>query len=252
MLNRMKIIQLAGIVLLVILFVPNLTNQALGGGLLDKATGKVEVQDQTLKGEQPTKVPQTIIIKDFELASSNLDVDEGVLNHLAARPRVLPQLRQKNDPEQEARKLVNLMSKSLQKNFENAGITAQRIDSVKGLPKEGWLVRGVFTEVDEGGRMKRAVIGFGAGATSMEVQVSVADLAVDPDAPFIIFGTVKDPKQMPGAVVTRNPYVAAAKFVLEKNASEKDVTRTAKEIVQEIQKYPEKLTGSPSSIPPTN
>jgi hypothetical protein len=249
--NGMKVMQAAIIIVFGIIFETNLTNQALGGGLLDKATGKVEVQDQTLKGEQPTKVPQTIIIKDFELASTNLDVDEGVLNHLATRRRV-PILRQKNDPEQEARKLVNLMSKSLQKKFENAGITAQRIDSVKGLPKEGWLVRGVFTEVDEGGRMKRAVIGFGAGATSMEVQVSVTDLAVNPDAPFIIFGTVKDPKQMPGAVVTRNPYVAAAKFVLEKNASEKDVTRTAKEIVQEIQKYREKLTGSPSSIPPTN
>jgi len=107
-------------------------------------------------------------------------------------------------------------------------------------------------KVDEGGRMKRAVIGLGAGATSMEVQVSVTDLAVNPDAPCIIFGTVKDPKHMPGAVVTRNPYVAAAKFVLEKNASEKDATRTAKEIIQEIQKYREKLTGSPSSIPPTN
>jgi len=112
---------------------------------LDKTTGKAEVHDQTLKGEQPTKMPQTIIIKDFELASTNLDVAEGVLNHLTARRRV-PILRQKNDPEQEARKLVNLMSKSLQKNFENAGITEQRIDSVKGLPKEGCLVRGVFTE----------------------------------------------------------------------------------------------------------
>ena len=244
--------QAAIIVLFGFLFEINLTNEALGGGLLDKATGKVEVKDQTLKGEQPTKMPQAIFIQDFELDYENLKPDQGVLNRLGSRPRVLPPPRQKNDPEQTARNLVNLMSESLQKSFEDAGTTAQRIDAMKGLPKEGWLVRGVFTEVDEGNRMKRAVIGFGAGATSMEVQVSVADLAVDPDAPFIIFGTIKDPKQMPGAVVTRNPYVAAAKFVLEKNASEKNVTRTAKEIVQEIQKYRTKLNEAPGPTPSSN
>jgi len=252
MVSSMKIIQRSMIVLFVILCVVTSTNQASGDRLFDKAMGKVEVQGQALKGEQPTTKPQTIFIQDFELDYDNFKADEGVLDRLRDRPRVLPQLRQKNDPEQKARNLVNQMSDSLQKNFENAGIAAQRIDSVKGLPKEGWLVRGVFTEVDEGERMKRAVIGFGAGATSMEVQVSVIDLAVNPDAPFIIFGTVKDPKQMPGAVVTRNPYVAAAKFVLEKNASEKDVKRTAHEIVQEIQKYEEKLKEEAVPTPPTN
>jgi hypothetical protein len=252
MLNGIKVLQTAMIMLLAILFVTSLTNQALGGTLLDKAKGKVEVKDQTQKGEQPTKVPQTIFIQDFELDHENLKPNQGMLNRLESRPRVLPQLRQKNDPEQTASNLVNLMSESLQKSFENAGTAAQRIDAIRGLPKAGWLVRGVFTEVDEGNRMKRAVIGFGAGATSMEVQVSVIDLAVDPDAPFIIFGTVKDPKQMPGAVVTRNPYVAAAKFVLEKNASEKDVKRTAQEIVQEIQKYEEKLKEEAVPTPPTN
>ena len=252
MLNGIKILQTAMIVLLGIIPMTSLTNHGFAGELFDKATGKVEVQGQALKGEQPTTKPHTIFIQDFELDYDNFKADEGVLDRLRDRPRVLPQLRQKNDPEQKARNLVNQMSDSLQKNFENAGIAAQRIDSVKGLPKEGWLVRGVFTEVDEGERMKRAVIGFGAGATSMEVQVSVIDLAVNPDAPFIIFGTVKDPKQMPGAVVTRNPYVAAAKFVLEKNASEKDVKRTAHEIVQEIQKYEEKLKEEAVPTPPTN
>jgi hypothetical protein len=88
----------------------------------------------------------------------------------------------------------------------------------------------------------------------MEVQVAVSDLAVDPDAPFIIFGTVKDPKQMPGAGVTRNPYVAAAKFILEKNAPEKDVIKTANAIVREILKYRDKLkeTPEPGGTDPLN
>jgi len=53
----------------------------------------------------------------------------------------------------------------------------------------------------------------------------------------IVGGTEKDPNRMPGAVVTMNPYVAAAKFVMQKNASEKDVKKTAAEVVDQITNY---------------
>jgi len=122
---------------------------------------------------------------------------------------------------------------------------AQRLTaSSKALPTEGWLVQGVFTEVDEGNRLKRAVIGFGQGATSMEIQVGVSDLASrQPRQPFILFGTVKDPGKMPGAIVTMNPYVAAAKFVMEKNATKKDIKNSADQIVSEILKYEQQSKG---------
>jgi hypothetical protein len=38
-----------------------------------------------------------------------------------------------------------------------------------------------------------------------------------------------------------NPYVAAAKFVLEKNATDKDIQKTAEQIVNEILKNFEKF-----------
>lgn len=41
---------------------------------------------------------------------------------------------------------------------------------------------------------------------------------------------------MPGAVITMNPYVAAAKFVMSRSASEKDVEHTAAKIAAEIVK----------------
>ena len=108
---------------------------------------------------------------------------------------------------------------------------------------------GAFTEVDEGNRLKRAVIGFGQGSTQMTVQIGVSDLASkNPQAPFIIFGTIKDPSKLPGAVVTMNPYVAAAKFVMEKNASSKDVKNTAKQIVAEILKYKQKFSEQRNAV----
>jgi hypothetical protein len=72
----------------------------------------------------------------------------------------------------------------------------------------------------------------------MDVQVGISDLSGGhPHDPFIVFGTVTDPSKMPGAAVTMNPYVAAAKFVMEKNAAEKDIQKTAEQIVGELIKY---------------
>jgi hypothetical protein len=142
------------------------------------------------------------------------------------------------------------MSEVLVKHLSEASFPAHRLVPGAELPKDWWLIRGVFTEVNEGDRIQRAVIGFGRGATSMEVQVSASDLSENPNAPFIIFGTVKDPGHMPGAVVSLNPFVAAAKFAIEKNASGKEVDHTAINIVQEMVKYQDRLKEEAESSKP--
>lgn len=55
-----------------------------------------------------------------------------------------------------------------------------------------------------------------------------------PAAPFLVMGSVTGSGMMPGAAVTLNPYVAAAKFILAKNASDKDVIHAASSIASEI------------------
>ena len=47
-------------------------------------------------------------------------------------------------------------------------------------------------EVGEGNRLKRAGIGFGSGAMSMDLQVGISDLASpDPRGAFVVSGTAK-------------------------------------------------------------
>lgn len=133
------------------------------------------------------------------------------------------------------------MAESLTQALRTKGMTAERLRD-QNLPGEGWLVQGYFTEIDEGNRLKRAAIGFGRGATSMDLQVTISDLAgSDPRAAFAVFGTAKDPNRIPGALVTMNPYVAAAKFVRQKNATERDVKQTAEQIAEEIVKYEQRI-----------
>lgn len=214
----------------------------------DGVLGGVEIRDEETKGPWPVGVPKTIYVSDFALGTENLETDQGVRGVLPGhrskkRGQRLPQPLAHANPAEQAKKIIDTMSRSLIKNLNDKGFVARRLPDVHGvLPREGWLLQGVFTEVGEGNRIKRATIGFGRGAASMEAQVAVSNLAsATPKAPFIVFGTFKSPKKMPGAAVALNPYVAAAKFVMEKNATEKDIQKTAKQIADELLKHARKF-----------
>jgi hypothetical protein len=218
-----------------------------------KLLGGVKVKGEKTEGSLPQRLPGTIYIADFALEAENYVPDEGVRGALPGRlGKRLPRLLQKDNPAERARQIVETMAESLVQHMNSKGLQAQRLrNTAEDLPREGWLVQGVFTEVDEGNRLKRAAIGFAKGATSMDVQVGISDLAgSNPRAAFLLFGTEKDPNKIPGAVVTMNPYVAAAKFVLQKNATERDVQRTAAQIVEEILKYEQQI--KEKSTPPRN
>ncbi len=219
-----------------------------------RVLGKVEVKGEQVEGQLPRLAPPIIYVTDFALGAEDFQKDEGVRGMLPGRLRERAGSRlgsgisgplATGDPAAKAREIVTAMSTALVESFTENGMPAQAINpSIQPLPGNGWLVSGVFTEVDEGNRLKRAAIGFGRGATQMDVQVMVSDLASgNPKEPFVLFGTVKDPGKVPGAVVTMNPYVAAAKFVLEKGATEKDVKKTAEQIAQEVLKFKDQHTG---------
>jgi hypothetical protein len=175
-----------------------------------------------------------IYVSDFELDAQSVTVDKGgvVGQH---RPGILerPRKREEQDPEAQAKKLVNVMTENLVADLQKTGYKAQRLSSGDPRPASGAWVHGVFTEVDEGSRIHRAVIGFGSGQATMNLYVTLTDLA-HPDKPLYDVSQTDASKDKMGAVITMNPYVAAAKFVMEKNAPEKMVKKTASEISAQV------------------
>lgn len=222
-------------VLVVMVLSAILSAGASAGEIAKQIGGDVKVQTSTDESRRPDSAPSIIYVLDFDLG--NESTHHADTQGPPVIGRVMSRMSQRNDPREKAAQLVELMSTSLVKGFSEQKIDARRCLPDTPLPDHGWLIRGVFTEIDEGKRLVRAAVGFGAGATAMELYVSVSDLSENPDAPFIFFGTEKDPCRIPGAVLTLNPYVAAAKFVLEKNASERDVKKTAQQIVSTIVSY---------------
>jgi len=122
-------------------------------------------------------------------------------------------------------------------NEQHLGFLAERIPPGAPAPPSGWLVKGRLVSVDPGNRAMRAVVGFGAGEATTEVTVEVDRLGSETAAPLLRFGTHAESSKMPGGAVTMNPYVMAAKFVLGRQATTRDVHAMGKEIAKQIGDY---------------
>ena len=82
----------------------------------------------------------------------------------------------------------------------------------RGVPAIGSnviVVDGVFTNINEGNRLRRLVIGFGAGASVLDTEVDVAQKTVDGTRQVMAFTTHADSGKMPGAAVTAGAGAAA-------------------------------------------
>jgi Domain of unknown function (DUF4410) len=175
-----------------------------------------------------------IWVSNFELDAGDVKTDKGgVIGEV--RPGILERPRKKRaqDPEYQAKKIVDLMAKSLVEDLQKAGYKAERLMPGDAQPAAGAWVTGVFTEVDEGNRRRRAIVGFGSGEAKMDLYVKLSDLAA-PQKPLYEVANNQNSGKKIGAVITMNPYVAAAKFVMEKNAPDKTVKKTAADIAKEV------------------
>ncbi len=197
------------------------------------STAKVTASGGT--GIPPALRPAVVYVADFDLDAAAVKPESGLL---ADRPRLLPQgplgILGRPDPETQRRHLIDLMAETLAEDLGKAGLTARRVPAGAALPAQGWLVRGVFLDVDEGNRLRRAVIGFGEGQTRLQLAVGIDDLARGTPAPFYQLDTSAKSRDMPGAAVTLNPYVAAAKFVVAKGDLDRNVKDSAHEVAKTV------------------
>ena len=63
------------------------------------------------------------------------------------------------------------LSEQLVAKLQEAGIPAARESELKPARRNAVLIRGQFLDVDKGSRLKRVVIGFGAGSSKLEARV---------------------------------------------------------------------------------
>jgi hypothetical protein len=185
----------------------------------------------------PTLVakPRPVVVHDFKFDVAQLRTDPGLApGRQGPAKRILGNLRPEETPVQKATRYATLLSETIAKELTALKIPATREAPGAPLPADGLVVGGEFLEVDEGNRLRRAIVGFGVGASDVLVQVSVYDLAQSRQQPILVYGTGTGSKPMPGGAVSMNPYAMAAKYVLARNASEKDMRRLGAQIAKDL------------------
>jgi len=179
----------------------------------------------------PVTTPTVVYVSDFELKAAH--VQQSVPKPIPRSERVgydRPQI--PLTPEQRARHLVDLMSRSLLDDLHQAGIQAQRLPPDAPLPSSGWLVRGAFLEVDADGRLRQAVIG--AGPTQLQVVAAVDQLRAAAPQPLYTIDRTAQSGKLAGAVVTLNPSTALGRFVLTWLDLDRNVKDTAADIADQV------------------
>jgi hypothetical protein len=167
------------------------------------STAKVESDSEV--SDQVKHRPAVVYVADFDLQQEAV-TSEGLLSHLPLHDR---------KAQSDARPLVGVMADAIVSELGKKGVEAHRFATGAPLPRQGWLVRGAFLQIDEGDRLKRAIVGFGAGHVDMQVAVTIDDLSAGKaPVPLYQLQTGAESGKAPGAVLTLNPYAAAVKFVL--------------------------------------
>lgn len=207
--------------------------------LLGCGTAKVSSRQSTAAA--PTARPTTIYVVDFDLDVANVKSEKGFLPAMPKLPGPLgdklpPPPGAAKDPQKVAREVVDTMSTSLVQKLTAAGFTARRLTSTNSLPNYGWLVRGVFTDVNQGNQLQRAVIGFGLGKTDLQVNIQFDDLTQGPPKPFYELHTTADSGHAPGAgpTIVLGPAGVAARYVIAGQDLNRNVKQTAAQIAEEV------------------
>lgn len=204
----------------------------------------------------PTGI-KTLIVVDFYVPDGAIKKKEGLLQNRPIRRGIFGQDDDKDTDQTlaKAKKDAALLATTLvaklndNEDLKKLGISAER-DSVPTdkTDADTLVIDGAFVFVDEGGRLLQTGIGFGAGASKVEIEAEILDYSQQPPVQIMKVGSHSNPRRAPGAILMMNPYVAAAKFVMSKDSSEKDIKKVAAGLAKEIAAF---LTGKTQPAPTT-
>jgi hypothetical protein len=134
--------------------------------LLASCASSGVAQKQIAPAAQELARPALVIVYDFAGAREDLPSDSVILRYY--QQGSVPQTKKQVEL---GRQLGRLVAQKLVANLNKAGIAAQPVDSAP-VPRIGdAVVRGEFIVVNEGSRLTRVLIGFGAGSTELKTLV---------------------------------------------------------------------------------
>ncbi|MGB9379365.1 DUF4410 domain-containing protein [Candidatus Binatus sp.] len=151
--------------------------------------------------------PTAVVVYPFAVDASDVSLNSGIFQvayrNMSGEDQSAQQL-------QLAHQTAQNICVQVAANLTQKGITA--ICLQRGVPPTGdnvLVLDGQFTDISEGNRLRRMVIGLGAGASKVDTVVQVIQKTPQGSSELLDFATSADSGYMPGAGIT-GPAGAAA------------------------------------------
>jgi hypothetical protein len=158
------------------------------------ACGQTGVRPVTRSRDTNLPRPSRILVYDFAVSEAEVKEAQGALRQ---QPTI-------KDPVQRERKIgqqvADALALDLVAGLQRLGFAVERVERGTMVTGNDLLVDGQFLNVDEGDRLRRVVIGFGSGASTVDTRVQVYQ--APEGAQLLDFRTHSDSGIMPGAATT--------------------------------------------------
>ena len=210
------------------------------------ACGRTSVESVDVKAVSLPR-PQLIVVHDFGASASAVALDSAI------GARVMEALKGNQEVQDHLKvgqEVGKVLTENLVKEIGKLGIPAVAAANATPVAGPTLQIEGQFVTVDEGNRMRRAVIGFGAGASEVRTMVQVFETTNEGRRLVEDFYTTAKSSRKPGfgpmagmgAAVGRAATSAAVSggvgvATAHSQTVEGDAKNTADEIVKELKKF---------------
>ena len=122
-------------------------------------------------GADPLPRPDRVLVYDFAVEPEQVSLNRGLFARLG---RQVSSASTTDDELKVAREVASGFSDELVARIQKLGMPAERATADQVAPPGTLAITGEFLTIDEGNRMRRMIIGFGAGQSEVKALVQVA------------------------------------------------------------------------------
>jgi hypothetical protein len=168
------------------------------------AQTEIRSQGETMQRNLPS--PGRVLVYDLAVNAGEVTANQSIVAREMAAQSSESSWQQATEIGHQA---ADAFATDLVAELLKTGLNAQRATRDSTIYQNDFLVMGHFIDVNEGNRLRRLVIGFGAGASDVNAQIFVYQEAGDRKREVLEFATHADSGDMPGAAVTMGAGAAA-------------------------------------------
>jgi uncharacterized protein DUF4410 len=176
------------------------------GALLVAGCAQTEIRSQGETMQQNLPAPGRVLVYNLAVNAEEVTANQSIVAREIAAQSSESSFQQATEIGHQA---ADAFATDLVAELLKTGLNAQRATRETTIYQNDVLVLGHFIDVNEGNRLRRLVIGFGAGASDVDAQIFVSQEASGRKRELLEFATHADSGEMPGAAVTMGAGAAA-------------------------------------------